>query len=156
MYPDVRPCRMRNYRASKTVTFVDDMLYLLKKSKYKITRIHESGDYHSLEYFYKWYTIACSLSDHKFYSYSKRTDIITKDVLKEKPKNFTLIYSRDGILKDGDVIPTENYGFDKIAIVTEHKTNCPSTSKNNWKVACVKQCQKCFDSKTKTILFARH
>lgn len=159
-YPEVRPCRMRNYAASKKDNFSSEMIKILSKKKYHVTRIHESGDFYSVEYIRKWYDIAKALPSHVFYAYTKRDDIFTIEVLSEKPKNLTIIYSVDGIrtIEDSVIVThvaLEN-GFDKVAIVTEHDTNCPSTSKDKWAVACVKDCQKCFSGNTNIINFARH
>lgn len=156
MYPGVLPSRMRNYEESKKITFADDMIKLLSKSKFNVVRIHESGDYYSIAYIRKWYKIASALPKQKFYSYTKRHDIFTKELLAEKPKNLTIIYSVDGVLSDKQTVAFDNIGWDKFAIIREHKTNCPSTSKDGWAKACVKDCTKCFSGKTTVINFAKH
>ena len=155
-YPAVRPCRLRNYKASKKANFISEVTRILKKKKHKVTRVHESGDFYSLEYIEKWFQIARNIKDHKFYSYSKRNDIFTKEVLQTKPANFTLIFSMDGIIEDkalvGDVAPL----FDKVAIVRKSLSTCPSSAKDGWKTKCIKDCKMCIDDKTKVINFAKH
>ena len=134
----------------------DRSLKILKKKRYKITRIHEGGDFYSKEYILKWFSIINSLPDHIFYAYTKRDDLFTSKLLKQQPKNLILIYSMDGVIEDsalvGDVAPL----FNKVSIVRESKHTCPSTSKDNWKTACIRNCKLCIDDKTKVINFARH
>lgn len=161
IYPAVRPSRMRNYEAAKRLDFSDEMIKLLNKSKYKVTRIHESGDFYSVDYIRKWYTIAKTLPDHTFYAYTKRDDLFDQGILLEKPSNIKLIYSVDGIQPDSlsireYCVAAKFQGYDKVAIVWESTHTCPSTSKDKWKVACIKNCVKCIDDKTQLIEFAKH
>jgi hypothetical protein len=155
-YPEVLPCRMRNYKASLKNNFSTEMIKLLGKKKYKVTRIHESGDFYSVDYIRKWYNITTALPIHIFYAYTKRDDIFTKELLSEKPSNLILLYSIDGLFKDTDIVNVDMPGYDKIAIVREHNTNCPSTSKDKWTVACIRDCNKCIDKTTNIITFAKH
>lgn len=66
MYPSVLPCRERNFRASKSESFVADMITAIEnelkkpsyqKAKQVVFRIHESGDFYSQEYADKWLLI---------------------------------------------------------------------------------------------------
>ena len=161
MYKAVRPSRMRNYKASKLKSFVSKMTILLRKSPYNTVRTHESGDYYSKEYVKKWYDIANALPDFTFFSFTKRDDIFDDDLLALKPKNFKLIWSVDGIQPDdlpmdGCSLEARTKGYDKVAIVRETKHTCPSTSKNKWKVACVKHCKICMNDTNTIIEFSKH
>ena len=155
-YPAVRPSRLRNYKESKKANFVSEVTSILSKKKHKVTRIHEGGDFYSVEYIMKWFHIAEDLPDHKFYAYTKRDDLFTKKIIDKKPKNFTLIFSMDGIVSDKALVGNIAPLFDKLSIVRETKHDCPSTAKDGWKTACIKDCQKCLDSTTKVINFAKH
>ena len=160
-YKDVRKTREENLKASKLKSFVSNVTKKLSKSRYKTTRIHEGGDYYSEEYIKKWYQIARNLPEHVFYSYTKRTDLFTDDILSDKPSNLKLILSIDGILSDEASTDDLSYmarlvGYDKIAVVKTKTHTCPSTSKNNFKVKCIKDCKMCLNDHTTVIEFARH
>ena len=160
-YEAVRKTRESNFKASKLENFVSEVTAKLSKKKYKVTRIHESGDYYSKEYIEKWYQIAKNLPDHTFYSYTKRDDLFSDDVLASKPKNFKLIYSVDGILSDDAPIDELSYkarlaGYDKIAVVKPTKHTCPSTAKNHFKVKCIKHCKLCINDTNTVVVFSKH
>lgn len=80
-YPDVLPCRMRNYDFSKSENFVPYMIEFIKvklnnlKDGRKIFfRIHESGDFYSLKYVDKWIQICDAFKDDDritFLAYTK-------------------------------------------------------------------------------------
>lgn len=63
LYKAVLPARVDNFEASKSDTFVPDMIYILEtvsKSTKKpeiIVRIHESGDFYNRKYTEKWLAI---------------------------------------------------------------------------------------------------
>lgn len=149
-YPAVLPSRENNFQESLKSDFVDNAIKLLKTRKNKIVRIHESGDFYSMDYVIAWFSIANALPEYTFYAYTKRDDIFTEDVLKYKPKNFTLIYSIDGL----DVKAEKPKGFDKIARVSSTETNCPAQIKKG--VLCGVQCKMCFSSKVEEIVFKKH
>ena len=151
LYPAVLPCRNRNFEASKRNSFVFEVVNLLSKKKNNIVRIHSSGDFYSIDYIKKWYDIMKSLPDFRFYAYTKRDDLFSKQLLKNKPSNFTLIYSVDGI-QDKAVQNIPN-GYDKIAIVTDKKTNCKAQI--DTKVKCGVDCFNCIDKKKNNIIIFR-
>lgn len=82
-YPDCLPARNKNLAFSKTDFFVDFMVealhYMANLKNYKTAnhitvRIHESGDFYSVEYLEKWLTIAERCKDIKnmdFAAYTK-------------------------------------------------------------------------------------
>ena len=65
VYSNVLPCREKNLEDSKKADFVDRMIYTIEKhlnskafnGKKAIFRIHESGDFYSVEYTRKWIEI---------------------------------------------------------------------------------------------------
>lgn len=72
MYPDCLPARMKNYDFSKTDNFVPFMVSAIhhvcnlkayKEAEHVTIRIHESGDFYSVEYLEKWLDIAEACSD---------------------------------------------------------------------------------------------
>lgn len=152
-YPGVLPCRERNYVESQKDTFVNDVITILKKRKNKVVRIHESGDFYSVEYIQKWFGICNSLPGYIFYTYTKRDDLFTSDILSTKPDNLTLIYSVDCVFS-GKIHVEKVIGFDKVAIVHDTFTTCPAIT--NKSVKCGKQCTKCIDGKEKCIIFKKH
>jgi hypothetical protein len=54
-FKNCRPSRIRNLKASKSETFVQDMCDFLESYSGSYFRIHEEGDFYSLEYIYKCY-----------------------------------------------------------------------------------------------------
>lgn len=78
-YPDCLPSRVRNWDLSKQADFVDRMTFTILdirngcRAKNLIVRIHESGDFYSLEYANAWLEIArrCAGEKIKFIAYTK-------------------------------------------------------------------------------------
>jgi hypothetical protein len=154
LYPNVKPCREKNLRASKGVTFVSRMIDLIKSQKNKYFRIHESGDFYSQEYILKWYEICRGLPGTTFYVYTKRNDLFTPQILADKPDNLTLIYSLDGIrtLDMSKVDIPE--GYDKVTCTHQTATNCPALA--NEDVKCMRDCFKCSTKQKEVIIFKKH
>ena len=63
--------------------------------KFTHVRLHDSGDFYSKEYLFKWYEIARNMPSKTFYAYTKRVKLIKDNELK-KPKNMVIIYSLGG------------------------------------------------------------
>lgn len=95
-YPKVKACRQLNFALSQKDSFVEDMVKLLIKTKTKVVRIHESGDFYSQEYADKWTNIALQLPEVQFYAY-------TKSPYRPCSDNINIVES---ILPDGSL----NYG----------------------------------------------
>lgn len=85
--------REENFILSQKNTFVKDMISLYQKSKRKIHRIHDSGDFYSMQYLHKWLSIANELQDHLFYAYTKSIPLLDYDII---PKNLRIIQSFGG------------------------------------------------------------
>jgi hypothetical protein len=112
LYPQVLPCRIRNFEASKEDNFVSLMVALIVKAKFKVIRIHESGDFYSIEYVEKWANIAKQLPNVKFYAYTKRNFV-----------NFTAnnVNIVNSFLPDGNI----NYGDTDYVKVMSKLHNIP-------------------------------
>jgi hypothetical protein len=96
-YKTVQDSRERNYKYSKTHTFMADMIEILNRitTKYthiKYVRLHESGDFYSKTYLTKWTVIAEAFPDITFYAFTKSAFI--QDC--ELPDNMIMWYSHGG------------------------------------------------------------
>ena len=100
LYTGVLPCRTRNLEESEKNTFVHDMADILRwnfsrkkfEGKQIWFRIHESGDFYSLEYLEKWIKIAKKFPGVKFLAYTKAVRLVemAKDDI---PSNLVIRYS---------------------------------------------------------------
>ncbi len=150
MYEATRAARARNYVASQSPTFTADVIEILKTRRNKVVRVHESGDFYSIDYIRRWYLIAKMLPNYTFYAYTKRDDLFSQIPPHWKPENFTLIYSLDGIDAEGE-LPD---GFDKLARVSSTDTTCPAQMDKE--VKCVEHYSLCYDSHVEEIVFLKH
>lgn len=68
-----------------------------KQQKQLVIRIHDSGDFYSLDYFWRWVEIMENNPNTQFYAYTKMVPMF-KNFLKyfQFPDNFRLIYSFGG------------------------------------------------------------
>ncbi len=102
-YDDCLPSRYRNYILSFRVDFVERMvkeikrrisnkrsLYykVLKRGGKIVYRIHESGDFYTLEYLKKWIEIAKQLPEIQFLWYTKSFEFFDEIDVKTVPENF--------------------------------------------------------------------
>jgi hypothetical protein len=156
LYPQVLPCRTNNYLASLEEDFISRTVDSLKKRKINITRLHEAGDFYSIEYTLNWFTICDALPDHQFYAYTKQREIVVDACkLQTKPSNLTLILSIDEIqTEDKGRIENVEKCFDKVAIVHSTLNNCPAAVDDN--IKCMVQCKKCLSKKREIIIFKKH
>lgn len=93
---NVKPAFERRYEISKQDDFVEIMVSEILKKKVDYLRIHDSGDYYSNEYIYKWFAIANALPHVRFYSYTKSIPLFLD---KKIPENLDIIFS-EGSKKD--------------------------------------------------------
>jgi len=92
--PNVTASREANYQATLSPSFVDDMVALLNKRRtYNVVRIHDSGDFYSLEYYGKWCDIARRVPGKIFYAYTKSLHL---DLETNRPDNLRIIQSLGG------------------------------------------------------------
>lgn len=96
IWGNVKPAFERRYEATKQDNFVEMMVEELVKKKADYLRIHDSGDYYSNEYIYKWFAIANALPDVRFYSYTKSIPLFLDKTI---PENMDIIFS-EGSKKD--------------------------------------------------------
>lgn len=85
-----------NYIASKHEFFTVKIASEIDSMRIKPThiRIHDSGDFYSLQYFKKWVKIAQNYPNIQFYAYTKMISMI-KDY-GQLPENFKIIFSYGG------------------------------------------------------------
>ena len=96
IWGNVKPAFERRYELSKQDDFVEIMVSEILKKKVDYLRIHDSGDYYSNEYIYKWFAIANALPSVRFYSYTKSIPLF---IGKTIPENMDIIFS-EGSKKD--------------------------------------------------------
>lgn len=140
--PVVKACRQRNWDLSKLETFVEDMITLIKKSKVKVFRIHESGDFYSQEYADKWSAIAQALPGIQFYAY-------TKSPYRPCADNLNIVES---VLPDGG----KNYGKVEEIVPRALACNafiCPCKPGDRHKL-CGSKCKVC--QTAKYVAFIQH
>lgn len=104
-YPSVLPCRTGNLNATKSDSFVSNMIESIEKmlttpsytkAKHIIFRIHESGDFYSRAYVNKWKMIIDHFKPVKklhFVAYTKSIEFFRSDNYWKNMENVTLIHS---------------------------------------------------------------
>ena len=75
---------------SRSKYFVEIIDAEIKRRKVEIVRIHDSGDFYSMEYLNKWVQIAYDNPTVRFYAYTKSFKFFNGRKL---PDNFDVIYS---------------------------------------------------------------
>lgn len=165
MYPEVLPAREFNLEFSKSEIFVDFMTRLFheiaakasyRKAKWILVRVHESGDFYSLDYMAKWFNIARNCVDIKnmiFQAYTK--SIAFYDVLKDnKPLNFFFMSSIWDDTKPEFIALTEKLGI-PIYTAYEAKKGLPA---GYAKCECIDcgRCQMCYHGKVMHIACEIH
>lgn len=99
IWSNVRKAHQAKLDLTKTEDFVPEMIRAvtdkLKKSKKVYIRIHDAGDFYSLDYTYKWFNIIQYFKGKSvvFYAYTKQVEMFKK---LEVPENLKLIYSFGG------------------------------------------------------------
>lgn len=93
LMPSVQKAYEKNWAATKSDTFVQDMSAEIVKTKAKVIRIHASGDFYSLAYLNKWLAIVQTNPSVRFYAYTKMIPLFRGRPL---PANFTVIFSEGG------------------------------------------------------------
>jgi len=156
LYPQVLPCREQNLEDTKNPLFIDNMVVSICKAqvnakKYKPTsvRIHESGDFYNMKYFFDWIEIAKRLPDLTFWSYTKSQEVMNYIENHKLPSNFNVVFS---ILPDNEL----NYGDHKTVNKLSKKygaTICP-VKRAKKKVVCGENCKAC--QKKVHVVFDKH
>jgi hypothetical protein len=88
--------------------FVNQMIEECNKPrmKGKYVRIHDSGDFYSIDYLLSWLQIIRACPDVTFYAYTKEVSMFKKIVEHDCPVNFKYLYSLGG--KEDHLIDKEN------------------------------------------------
>lgn len=96
------------------VSEIEMKLRSAKRGNYQIAiRIHDSGDFYSLQYLISWITIMTQLPDVQFYAYTKMLPLFEReDVQRLLPGNFTVIYSEGG--KADHLIDTSRHRHSRV------------------------------------------
>lgn len=161
MYRDTRHSRNRNYLLSLQKDFVENMTNELKYLDVKHFRLHVGGDFYNQEYVNKWYEIIRKTPQIKFYAFTKKYN--TLDLATNKPSNLILIGSiNDYQAKTYDRMTLKDKGLSKVARVlkdgcilgTKAKVSGGFTCQGgvNKNIGCGRGCNKCFESKTFSII----
>lgn len=106
-FPKIGELMEQRYELSKQSIFVGLMNIEIKKKKANAIRIHDSGDFYSKEYLYKWIQIAKDNPEVNFYAYTKSLPYFKGVTL---PNNMDVIFSVGGY-RDKDI----NFGKDRHA-----------------------------------------
>jgi hypothetical protein len=86
--------------------FAQIMINEVTRVRADIVRIHDSGDFYSLEYVLKWFAVMKALPNVRFYAYTKMVSLFKRlDAQDRIPANFTVIFSYGG-LEDKLIDPT--------------------------------------------------
>jgi len=96
IWSNVSPAFEKRYQLTKLpLVFKRMMNSALKRHKVEYLRIHDSGDFYSLQYRNTWFDIMRENPEVRFYAYTKSVSLFIDD---ELPENFDLIYSEGGKL----------------------------------------------------------
>jgi hypothetical protein len=164
-YPTARN-RFENWAETYKPTFVRDMVRRIKKSKFKVFRAHDSGDFDRNDYIEMFAEIARRCPKTMFYAYTKSLNrhIDLTPLTTLPTHNFTIIYSEGGkydskINKSTDnyatIVPISQLGNKKIIRKGEYL--CPELRASGKKTEkyCAYNCNYCLSSRD-TSLTKRH
>lgn len=150
-FKNVLKSRYNNLDLSMREDFTDSVInYIKNKTKKNIIRIHESGDFYSLEYFNKWIEIIKNIPEKKFYCYTKTN--WHKD-LDKMPNNFNIISSflpgrKTNVFVNKEEFTSYNINNKKVYL-------CPATIKEKKKnIKCGENCSYCISHNN--IAFLKH
>ena len=90
-FPKAQELMEQKYKISKTDTFIPLMNEEIKKKKATHVRIHDSGDFYSINYLLKWIQITNDNKDVIFYAYTKSIKFFKGCI--NIPKNLKIIFS---------------------------------------------------------------
>jgi hypothetical protein len=93
IWSNVSPAFEKRYELTKTDEFVPAMIKEIKQKKADYIRVHDSGDFYSLDYMAKWFEIATALPNVRFYAYTNMVDLVNRSYA---PDNFDFIFSNSG------------------------------------------------------------
>ena len=96
-FPVVKESQEKKYLLTKEDNFVDLITAAIKRKKATHIRIHDSGDFYSINYLLKWVNIANDNPGVTFYAYTKSIQFFKGCI--NIPANMIIIYS-EGSKKD--------------------------------------------------------
>lgn len=110
-WPSVKNAYNNRYLLSKQDNFINIMNDAIQKKKVDILRLHDSGDFYSVDYLNKWVQIANDNKDVIFYAYTKSIPFFKRskemDTTFLLPKNLIIIFS-EGSKKDNLINTTKD------------------------------------------------
>ena len=150
IYPQVLPAREKNYSDSLENEFVENMIYTIEKylnskafsGKKCVFRIHESGDFYSVEYAEKWVEIAKHFTNDDRIVFLAYTKSITFFDFTALPEN---LVARSSIWKDTAPDKIEFTAKNNIPIYTAGTEMEVVQMKNNGFRVC--KCENCSNCK---------
>ena len=93
-FPVVRELMEKKYTITKQNNFADLMHAEIKQKRADVVRLHDSGDFYSINYLLKWVQIANRNKNILFYAYTKSVPFFKKESIKNIiPENLKIIYS---------------------------------------------------------------
>jgi len=103
-WPMVQNKHNQNWFATKEPNFVELMTKEIqvkaktakRQNKQLVIRIHDAGDFYSLEYLLKWFHIVLQFPEVQFYCYTKSVSLFKR--LNRTPVNLLVNYSFGGLL----------------------------------------------------------
>lgn len=172
VYPQVLPSREKNYHDSLQADFVENMIYTIEhhlnskafKGKKALFRIHESGDFYSLEYTKKWVAI-CKHFEHdnriEFLTYTKSIPYFIQAYygIPGFPNNLIV---RSSIWDDTDqnlIALTQFHGFPIYTALSKQDIETEKKDGHSFfQCSCVDcgKCQACYCNKVKDIICEIH
>lgn len=171
VYPQVLSSREKNYNATLSPDFVENMIFTIEKElatkkyngKLTIFRIHESGDFYNLEYAKKWVAIARHFENDrriKFLAYTKSViyfNIPGYNTL--LPSNFVIRSSLWKDTKPEYIELTEKMGLPIYTALTMGEMISEKENGHVFRVCkcndCA-NCRMCWNSKIKDIICEIH
>lgn len=93
IWPKVYEKHESNLKLTFSDEFINVMDIEIKKTKADLIRIHDAGDFYSLDYLKKWIAIIELNPSVKFYAYTKMIELIKSVKL---PDNLVIIFSLGG------------------------------------------------------------
>lgn len=172
VYPTVLPSREKNYIASLSDNFVENMIFTIEKElsskkyngKLAVFRIHESGDFYNLEYTKKWVKIARHFENNDkivFLAYTKSLVYLIRAGYdtKEFPKNLVI---RSSIWADTSTANndyTELYNFPIYTALSRHDmTEKQNAGEKFTECRCddCANCGKCWNNAEREIICEIH
>jgi hypothetical protein len=99
IWPVVSAAHQRNLDATRAPDFVRRMIDDVRTKRGQVVvRIHDSGDFYSLDYVKDWFAIMTATPEVRYYAYTKMVPMFQR--LREQgvglPANFTVIFSEGG------------------------------------------------------------